>query len=119
MINTQVSPVAQSKHQQVLTLKLFIPQEYDPAPLLFELISKFNVDVKVLEATLEVNFWGYRRLKIQMHGSNQQFFKSLNYLAARGAKMKLDLDNLEQNFLQETTPATRFIPHNQSNLEAA
>jgi ABC-type methionine transport system ATPase subunit len=119
MINTQVLPVAQSKDQQVLKLKLFIPQEYDPAPFLFELISEFDVDVKILEATLEVNFWGYRRLKIELHGNNQQFFTSLNYLAARGAKMKLDLHNLEQNYLQETTSATRFSCQNQSNLEAA
>jgi ABC-type methionine transport system ATPase subunit len=119
MINTQVLPVAQFEAQQVLTLKLFIPQEYDPAPFLFELISEFDVDVKILEASLEVNFWGYRRLKIELHGSNQQFFASLNYLAAHGAKMKLDLDNLEQIYLQEATPATAFSCQNQSNLEAA
>jgi len=119
MTNTQVLSVAQSEAQQVLTLKLFIPQEYDPAPFLFELISEFDVDVKILEATLQVNFWGYRRLKIELHGNNQQFFTSLNYLAAHGAKMKLDIHNSEQNYLQQAIPAATFPCQNQSNLEAA
>jgi hypothetical protein len=94
--------VAHYQPQQVLALQAFIPAKYQPVSLLSELIQQHDVKIEILEANLEANFLDYFWLKLQMYGTNQQFFDSLNYLASCGGKIKLDLaqNNIKSNLTQ-------------------
>jgi hypothetical protein len=94
--------VAHYQPQQVLALQAFIPASYQSVSLLSELIQQHDVKIEILEANLEANFLGYLWLKLQMHGTNQQCFDSLNYLASCGGKIKLDLtqNKIKSNLVQ-------------------
>jgi hypothetical protein len=94
--------VSQDRPKQVLALQAFIPAQYQPVSLLSELIQQYDVNIEILEANLEANFLGYLWLKLQIHGTNQQFFDSLNYLASCGGKIKLDLtqNNIKSNLVR-------------------
>jgi hypothetical protein len=110
--------VAHYQPQQVLALQAFIPGKYQPVSLLSELIQQQDVEIEILEANLEVNFLGYVWLKLQMYGTNQQFFDSLNYLASCGSKIKLDLNqNSIKSDLAQRNQTSKVKMH--SNLKVA
>ncbi len=81
-----------SDSSNLLQLSVLIPQHYVPVPFLADLMLRYDVDVNIVAAGLNIDEEGNNWLKISLNGSNQELVRVLNYLGSLKILCKIDRD---------------------------